>query len=127
MHYTVSELATILSADTNERLLVSSAMEYAEVDSRAILHPSKTVFFALKGSRQDGHDFIPELIASGVKVFVVCNLLVKSTRCPNCLATISCTSQEAIQYPRNWHYRQQWKNRSERMVVYFITGKIQSL
>lgn len=71
MHYTVSELATILSADTNERLLVSSAMEYAEVDSRAILHPSKTVFFALKGSRQDGHDFIPELIASGVKVFVV--------------------------------------------------------
>lgn len=72
MHYTVHELASILQAETNERSLVPDIIvEFAEVDSRSVINPGSTVFFALKGSRLDGHQFIPELIHSGVQVFVV--------------------------------------------------------
>lgn len=40
-------------------------------DSRTILHAENTVFFALVGIRNDGHNFIGELIAKGIRVFVV--------------------------------------------------------
>ncbi|HEX5625149.1 MAG TPA: bifunctional UDP-N-acetylmuramoyl-tripeptide:D-alanyl-D-alanine ligase/alanine racemase, partial [Saprospiraceae bacterium] len=43
----------------------------AETDSRYILDPESALFFALKGSQKDGHEFIPELIQKGVRVFVV--------------------------------------------------------
>ncbi|UZD21574.1 bifunctional UDP-N-acetylmuramoyl-tripeptide:D-alanyl-D-alanine ligase/alanine racemase [Algoriphagus halophytocola] len=41
------------------------------IDSRQVLNPSSTLFIALRGAKADGAAFIPELIASGVKVFVV--------------------------------------------------------
>ena len=41
------------------------------VDSRRLLRPEETLFFALPGRRADGHDFIPELFRAGVRHFVV--------------------------------------------------------
>ncbi len=41
------------------------------IDSRAILHPEKTLFVALRGAKADGADFIPGLVASGIKTFLV--------------------------------------------------------
>ncbi|MFK8161456.1 MAG: Mur ligase domain-containing protein, partial [Lewinella sp.] len=41
------------------------------VDSRRLTDPARTLFFALPGQRVDGHDFIPELLAAGVRHFVV--------------------------------------------------------
>lgn len=40
-------------------------------DSRRLSFPQDTVFFALKTYRNDGHRYIPELFAKGVRVFVV--------------------------------------------------------
>jgi alanine racemase len=40
-------------------------------DSRKLLFPDSTLFFALKGPRRDGHEFIPELYERGVRYFVV--------------------------------------------------------
>ena len=42
-------------------------------DSRKIMAPSSSLFFAMKGDRRDGHEFIPELHAAGVRSFVVCD------------------------------------------------------
>ncbi len=39
-------------------------------DSRQLLNPTQSVFFALKG-RQDGHTYIPNLYQQGVRFFVV--------------------------------------------------------
>lgn len=41
------------------------------MDSRKIVNPEASLFFAIKGDRHDGHAFIDELIKKGVKNFVV--------------------------------------------------------
>ena len=40
-------------------------------DSRKLVYPNTTCFFALPGHRVDGHSFIPDLVEQGVKCFVV--------------------------------------------------------
>ena len=40
-------------------------------DSRTIADPSGTCFFALVGERNDGHNYLPEIIRKGVKTLVV--------------------------------------------------------
>lgn len=41
------------------------------IDSRSLINREGVLFFAIKGRFNDAHDFIPELIARGVKYFVV--------------------------------------------------------
>ena len=41
------------------------------IDSRSLLYPSTTLFFALQTKRDDGHRYIPGLYAAGVRAFVV--------------------------------------------------------
>ena len=41
------------------------------IDSRKVILPSQSVFFAIKGDRHDGHNFIQELFDKGVRAFVV--------------------------------------------------------
>ncbi len=41
------------------------------IDSRLVGKPEKALFFALKGERHDGHEFIPFLLRLGVRHFVV--------------------------------------------------------
>lgn len=71
MRYSVQELSEIFECVTYERSLASWIVEHPECDSRSVLHPAKTLFFALKGARSDGHAFIPQLIEQGVRVFVL--------------------------------------------------------
>lgn len=40
------------------------------IDSRRLLQPGNTVFFAIRGERNDGHRYIPELFHKGVRCFV---------------------------------------------------------
>ena len=41
------------------------------IDSRKVVLPGQSVFFAIKGDRHDGHAFINELYENGVRAFVV--------------------------------------------------------
>lgn len=40
-------------------------------DSRRVVFPTASLFFALSGKRQDGHDFIKEIYQKGVRSFVI--------------------------------------------------------
>ncbi|MCH5717088.1 Mur ligase family protein [Niabella hibiscisoli] len=40
-------------------------------DSRKLINPESSLFFALSGTRRDGHLFIPELYKAGLRYFVV--------------------------------------------------------
>lgn len=42
-------------------------IKYLLIDSRKILHAQASIFFALKGDRNDGHKFIAELYDKGVR------------------------------------------------------------
>ena len=46
-------------------------MAHLLTDSRKLLFPESTLFFALKGPRRDGHEFIRELYERGVRYFAV--------------------------------------------------------
>ncbi|MDF2156467.1 bifunctional UDP-N-acetylmuramoyl-tripeptide:D-alanyl-D-alanine ligase/alanine racemase [Algoriphagus sp. CAU 1675] len=50
-----------------EELVVSQF----SIDSRQILNPVTTLFFALKGAKANGESFIPALVQLGVRAFVV--------------------------------------------------------
>ncbi|HLP49930.1 MAG TPA: bifunctional UDP-N-acetylmuramoyl-tripeptide:D-alanyl-D-alanine ligase/alanine racemase [Chitinophagales bacterium] len=41
------------------------------IDSRRVIHPGQTLFFALTGQKLDGHNYIEELYKKGVRSFVV--------------------------------------------------------
>lgn len=41
------------------------------IDSRVVFEPHQSVFFAMKGARHDGHQFICDLFTKGIRNFVV--------------------------------------------------------
>ena len=41
------------------------------VDSRSVTRPAETVFYALKGQNNDGHDYVERLYGRGVRHFVL--------------------------------------------------------
>lgn len=41
------------------------------IDSRKVVLPAQSIFFAIRGDRHDGHNFIAELYEKGVRAFVV--------------------------------------------------------
>lgn len=47
------------------------AVEYLLIDSRRVIFPAASLFFALGGQSRDGHQFIPEAYRKGVRYFVV--------------------------------------------------------
>jgi len=68
MKYTLDHIAGIIGAQP-----VSSDLpiDYLLTDSRKVFAPAQTLFFALKGPRRNGNQFINELYKKGVKSFVI--------------------------------------------------------
>ncbi len=71
LKYTIQHIATIVQANTV--IVEDASIEYLLVDSRKIVFPSTTLFFALTGNRRDGHNFIKEVYERGIRNFVVTN------------------------------------------------------
>ncbi|PZX58325.1 UDP-N-acetylmuramoyl-tripeptide--D-alanyl-D-alanine ligase [Algoriphagus ratkowskyi] len=61
------------------------------IDSRQILHPSKTLFVALRGAKADGADFIPQLVKLGVQTFLVHDDFDESTALDVCFIKVADT------------------------------------
>ncbi len=53
-------------------------IEQLLLDSRKIYSPATSLFFALKGPRRDGHQFIQELYKKGVRNFIICEITTSS-------------------------------------------------
>jgi len=67
--YTIAKIAEILNADTklvDEQVII----QYLVVDSRSVLVPENSVFFALS-SHRDGHEFIRDAYAKEIRNFVI--------------------------------------------------------
>ena len=50
------------------------AIETISIDSRSLQNGSQTLFFALVGANNDAHQYIKDLIATGVQNFVVTHI-----------------------------------------------------
>ena len=51
--------------------MLTTTAQYLLTDSRLLVNPAETIFFAIKGERHDGHQFIEKLYQKGVRQFVV--------------------------------------------------------
>jgi alanine racemase len=69
MIYTTFQIAKII--DAQSFIKEDGEIQYLLIDSRNIVSTVNSLFFAIRGERHDGHDFIKELYQKGVKNFVV--------------------------------------------------------
>jgi len=70
LSYPLSQIATIIKAKFLQQA-EDVIVEHILLDSRKLLFPASSLFFALNGPRRQGNTFIPELYQKGVRNFVV--------------------------------------------------------
>ena len=68
--YKIEEICKIVKGQWLQQA-GEAVIEHLSPDSRKILFPATSLFFALKGARRDGHSFIPEVYEKGVRSFIV--------------------------------------------------------
>lgn len=91
----------LLSAGGDEQLY------YLLTDSRKLINASGAVFFAIKGSRHDGHRFLQDAYRKGIRYFVVekdAGIQPEQFEGAGILAVSN--SIEALQKAAAWHRRQ---------------------
>lgn len=69
MQYTLKEITFVLGAECFGD--TSKSISQLLTDSRSLVYPDETLFFALVTKQNDGHHYINELYDRGVKAFVV--------------------------------------------------------
>jgi len=67
--YSIQHIAEIVDAAAT--VIDNSVIEHLLIDSRKIVFPQTSLFFAISGPRRDGHQFINEVYERGVRNFIV--------------------------------------------------------
>ena len=69
-NYSTKKIADVVKgtiSDKNEERVINEIL----IDSRQLIEPEHTLFFAIKSQRNDGHKYIADLYKRGVRAFVV--------------------------------------------------------
>ncbi|MCF8370858.1 MAG: bifunctional UDP-N-acetylmuramoyl-tripeptide:D-alanyl-D-alanine ligase/alanine racemase [Bacteroidales bacterium] len=69
--YPLKRIAEVVNAEYVDE--ANPDIRYLVTDSRGFISPDGTLYFALKGLRHDGHNFIGEMYDKGVRSFVISN------------------------------------------------------
>ena len=95
MSYTIKQIAEQVHAQVqgNENLTINRIL----TDSRSLCFPEDTLFFALKSKRGDGHRYIHELYARGVRAFVVSHLPKEAGEMKEAAFLLTENPQKALQ------------------------------
>ena len=72
LRHSIRHIASIVSGSFLQ-FHQDDLVEHLLTDSRRLVFPETSLFFALQGPRRDGDSFIPELYLRGVRNFVVCH------------------------------------------------------
>ncbi len=72
MTYHIEQIATLLGA--HRVGTADTPVDWLLIDSRSLTFPEQTLFFALRTQKNDGHRYLTELYARGVRAFVVSTL-----------------------------------------------------
>ena len=71
MSYTIQQVAQISNGVLIQEESFIATITHLLIDSRQVIFPKQSLFFALSGKRQDGHDYIKDAYDKGVRSFVV--------------------------------------------------------
>ncbi len=103
MNYRLSHIAGIINA---EAIIVNDAVvDHLLLDSRKIYSAATSLFFALKGQRRDGHQFIPELYEKNIRNFVVSEK-IDTTKYPEANFLFADDTLKALQQLAAYHRKQ---------------------
>jgi alanine racemase len=70
IHYSFHHIADVINGHI-VHLVENCQIEHLVIDSRKIVFPATSIFFALNGPRRDGHAFIDEVYQKGIRNFVI--------------------------------------------------------
>jgi alanine racemase len=71
MNYTIKNLAEIVSGTIIKQANLDCVINHLLIDSRKILYAETSLFFAIKGQRNDGHAYLSKVYKQGVRSFFV--------------------------------------------------------
>lgn len=69
--YRFAEIASVLNAEFELGLPDHEGISELLTDSRKLTRPDRSLYFAIKGERHDGHAFLAQLYESGVRNFII--------------------------------------------------------
>ena len=69
--YTIAKISGIISQLAQSISTPDARIEHLLTDSRSLMFPETSLFFAITTKRGDGHKYIPALYAAGVRNFVI--------------------------------------------------------
>jgi Alr-MurF fusion protein len=116
MIYSITQIAAILNGVLLNATCVEAEIAHILLDSRRVMFPKNSLFFAIVGKRHDGHHFINDLYAKGVRHFIVSeNIDIQPFTNANFIKVEDCL--RALQQLAT-HHRRQFPN----LQVIGITG-----
>ncbi len=80
--HTIRQITSIVKG-TLVQLRSDDAITRLAFDSRKIIEPANALFFAIKGKRNDGHQYLHELYRKGVRNFVVTKTEIDTEKIPD--------------------------------------------
>lgn len=108
--YTFQKISEILQGEVLYHNAAQDTVVHLGYDSRILIHPEETLFFALKSKNHDGHFHLQECFLKGVRNFVVCDKnalenLPDETKTQSNFLYIDDT-KNALQKIAAWHRKQ---------------------
>ena len=105
---TFKKIAGILKSHfiAGEGYAENNIIKSVSIDSRTIADMTSCLFFAIKGVRHDGHLYMDELYAKGVRNFVISDSEFDLSKLPNACCLLVPDSLTALQQLAAWHRKQ---------------------
>jgi alanine racemase len=103
MQYPISQISTIINGSIHGNTSYSGTIKHLLIDSRKIANAETSLFFAIKGERNDGHRFIKELYDKGVHAFVVSDLPAELDLFPQAVFILADNTLLALQRLAAFH------------------------
>jgi Alr-MurF fusion protein len=105
----VAQLVHIIGATLPAKVFNNKLIKHLCIDSRQIVEPKETVFFAIRTKARDGHQFIDEVYNKGVHLFIVENIPPNSVQHEHAVFLIVPSVVKALQqigaYKRSKHHK----------------------
>lgn len=123
IHYTIDEIVSLTRGNLLSYNAALPAPLYLSLDSRKIIFPTETIFFAITTAHHDGNTFIEGLYLKGVRNFVASDTDINIKTIPLANVVVVHNVVRALQMLAS-HHRSQFNKLAsgEKLSVIGITG-----
>jgi Alr-MurF fusion protein len=69
--FSIAQIVALSGGEARQLSNPETPIEHLLLDSRKVAFPETSLFFAIRGERHDGHNYIAELLKKNVRNFIV--------------------------------------------------------